>query len=285
MIRLLNRFMGKIHYSKFGPIIARSYEMITKERVSVVRRYNASFELSNRLPGERAILFYAYEPKVTNIFLSLLDEGDTVVDVGAWIGYYALLAASKVGYNGKVIAIEPHPLNLAKLHRNIELNGFDNIIVIESAVGAEETSMELETGSTPLLHRLKDSNYTYVSNSNDIVKESRNNTIKVNVRRLDNILAALGIDDIKLLMMDIEGYEYNALLGCGRWIEEGKIDNIIVEVHTYFLQQLYKSFDDVLNVLKHYGYHIEIIDHINDSIDRYHIIARRNGKGGWVIIL
>lgn len=280
MIRLLNRFMGKIRYSKFGPIIGRGYEMVTRERISIVRCHNVLFELSNRIAGERAILFYAYEPKVTNIFLSLLDDGDTVIDAGAWIGYYTLLAASKVGANGKVIAIEPHPLNLAKLYRHIELNRFDNIVVIESALSYEETKMDLEIGSTSLLHRLKlkYSNHTSVSDSDDIVKESGNNTINVNVRRLDNILAELGIDNnIKLLMMDIEGYEYNALLGCGRWIEEGRIDNIIIEVHISFLQQSSRSFDDLLNMLKHYGYHIKIIDHIKDSIDRYHILTRRNG--------
>lgn len=277
-MRWLNRFMGKVRYSKFGPIIGRVYDMITMDRISIVRRYNALFELSNRITGERAILFYAYEPKVTNIFLSLLNEGDTAIDVGSWIGYYALLAASKVGDKGKVIVIVLHPLNLAKLYRNIELNRFNNIVVIETALGDEETNMDLKIGSTSSLHRLiKDGNHTSLSDSDDIVKESKSNTINVNVRRLDNILAELGIDNnIKLLIMDIEGYEYNALLGCGIWLEEGRIDNIIVEVHTSFLQQLSRSFDDLLNMLKHSGYHVGIIDHIKDLIDRYHILARRD---------
>lgn len=71
MIRLLNSFIGKIRY-KFDPIIGRCYEMVTN--ASRGRCYDVLFELSNGLlDGERALLFYAYEPRIASLFLP--DDG------------------------------------------------------------------------------------------------------------------------------------------------------------------------------------------------------------------
>jgi FkbM family methyltransferase len=49
-------------------------------------------------------------------------EGDMVVDIGAHIGRYTIIASKRVGANGKVIAIEANPSNFEMLKRNIQLN-------------------------------------------------------------------------------------------------------------------------------------------------------------------
>ncbi len=66
----------------------------------------------------------AHEPGTTALFKKLVKEGMTVVDIGAHIGYFSLLAASLVREKGSVFAFEPEPRNYALLVRNIELNGF-----------------------------------------------------------------------------------------------------------------------------------------------------------------
>src|SRR5690348_7565067 len=66
------------------------------------------------------LLFGSYEEGTTNIFERLLKEGMAVVDVGANLGYYALLAARLVGESGKVYAFEPDPTNYALLTKNIQ---------------------------------------------------------------------------------------------------------------------------------------------------------------------
>jgi protein-L-isoaspartate O-methyltransferase len=50
-----------------------------------------------------------------------LREGDCVVDIGANIGYYALMEARLVGSYGKVYAIEPVSYNFQLLENNIQL--------------------------------------------------------------------------------------------------------------------------------------------------------------------
>jgi hypothetical protein len=65
-----------------------------------------------------------YEKYETALFKRLVKKGMVVVDIGANIGYYTLLAAHLVGDKGKVFAFEPDPNNYDLLCKNIEVNGY-----------------------------------------------------------------------------------------------------------------------------------------------------------------
>jgi len=79
-----------------------------------------------------------YEPHVTKALHRLLSPGSTFIDVGANIGFFSLLAASRVGSGGRVIAFEPNPSNCELIHRSITANGFEKIITLHSAAVAEK---------------------------------------------------------------------------------------------------------------------------------------------------
>ncbi|GGZ85780.1 FkbM family methyltransferase [Novosphingobium arvoryzae] len=61
---------------------------------------------------------------LTRYFAAVIRPGDTVIDVGANLGYYTVLAADLVGPSGKVVAIEPNPAVFRRLAASIALNGF-----------------------------------------------------------------------------------------------------------------------------------------------------------------
>lgn len=92
--------------------------------------------LGNSGPKTSWELYYkgVTEPPVTALFCSLIKKGMTVVDVGAFIGYYTLLAAKRVGDNGKVFAFEAAPNHFKLLLKNIEINGWNNIKAFQLAV-------------------------------------------------------------------------------------------------------------------------------------------------------
>ncbi len=69
-----------------------------------------------------------WEMWITKLFCDLLRPGMTVVDVGANFGYYTLLAASVVRLDSHVHAIEADPHNFKILNKNVEVNGYDNIV-------------------------------------------------------------------------------------------------------------------------------------------------------------
>ena len=88
-----------------------------------------------------------YEPLETRIFKRLINRNDVVFDVGANIGYYTLIATKLVGEKGRVFAFEPEPTNFSLLEKNVKLNGYKNVVLMQKAVLNK-------TGKTKLyLHR------------------------------------------------------------------------------------------------------------------------------------
>lgn len=74
-------------------------------------------------------------------------EGDYVVDVGAAIGYYTLILARAVGPNGKVFAFEPKKERFDLLKKNIELNGYHNVVLENKAIlPLNTTSLFFDSG-------------------------------------------------------------------------------------------------------------------------------------------
>jgi FkbM family methyltransferase len=70
-------------------------------------------------------------------------EGDVVVDVGAHIGHYTIIASKLVCPNGKVIAVEAHPHNFKMLQYNIWLNELTNVTAMNYAVYSKRARLEL----------------------------------------------------------------------------------------------------------------------------------------------
>ncbi len=84
-----------------------------------------------------------WEPYETELLLSHIRTGDTVLDIGANIGYYTLAAAARTGPSGRVWAFEPEPVNFAILRRNIRRNRLAHVTAYPWAVAAR-------TGALPL---------------------------------------------------------------------------------------------------------------------------------------
>lgn len=104
------------------------------------RLYSASEPQIGRLPGgakmrldlgehvQRWIYFFGvYEKETVDWFRSNLRPGMVVLDIGANVGQYTLIAARDVGPNGRVHAFEPNPISYQALTSNIEINSFSNV--------------------------------------------------------------------------------------------------------------------------------------------------------------
>ncbi len=106
-----------------------------------------------------------------------------------------------------VIGIEPHPFNFAVLAVNVKLNDCSNAVLVNKAVGAFETQLPM---FVPIKKR-------YISFSEASLKQGSENRehleIKVKVSPLDSILSKLGVSQINLLKIDIEGYVIESLPG------------------------------------------------------------------------
>ncbi len=142
-----------------------------------------------------------YERDVTAVFRRLLGPGMGVVDIGANIGYFTMLSASLVGAAGYVLAIEPNPRNARMLEASRRVNDFDQVTLSQTAAGprtgllalhrshSNGTTSALPDALTALIHA-------------ETVPCIRPDVLVPSTRRID------------LIKVDVEGAEYQALLGC-----------------------------------------------------------------------
>lgn len=96
-----------------------------------------------------------WEPWLESAFLSLVQPGMTVLDIGSHCGFFTLLAAKQAGPTGKVHAFEPNPFHHRNLLKSASLNGFTNVQlhrVMLSSVDGEETIETRGEGGTSIFH-------------------------------------------------------------------------------------------------------------------------------------
>jgi len=166
--------------------------------VPVLGRFRAharSDELYLLLPQREAAVYAATR--------ALLRPGDTVVDAGANIGAFSVLAARLIGPAGRLVAIEMMPRTAERLRANLARNGLA-AEVVEAALAAESGRMV-----TAAIDPAKGGQATLaLAHTLD-----RPETHHVVTRTLDEVLAGHG--EIALLKLDIEGAELDALAGAG----------------------------------------------------------------------
>lgn len=196
------------------------------------------------------------EPLTIKVFKDIVKEGYTVVDLGANIGYFTLLAARLVGNSGKVYSFEPEPKNYRCLCKNIELNGYNNICAEQAAVsnvaGKRKLFIANETGA----HTIRSSHDSGYFNDKEFGEFVEVSTIVLN----DFFDKDEKIDVIK---MDIEGSEMAAFLGMDEIIRRSNQLKMIIEFFPYAIREM-GFFPELLaeKLLKEYGFSILVIDEL-----------------------
>ena len=143
----------------------------------------------------------SYEPALARKFCSLMRKGMTVIDVGAHVGIYSLMASDAVGINGKVIAIEPSPTTAALLRRHIFINRRTNVKVVEAVVGRMEQEVSFAYCLDPT---------DPIAFANSIAYKNGGKQAIVRMRTLDEICQDCAPELIKI---DAEGAELDVLQG------------------------------------------------------------------------
>lgn len=185
-----------------------------------------------------------YEPLETGVVQANVKEGDVVVDAGANIGYYTLLLARLVGPKGKVFAIEPDPENFALLKKNVEANGYNNVTLIQKAVGGESGTVKLfrsiRNGAQHSL-ALSDSDAPFV---------------EVDLARIDDLVT----EPINFMKIDVEGAELGAMNGARALFAKSPNVKIMTEFNPRALDDFGVPTEKYLALLQDYGFRFSDID-------------------------
>jgi FkbM family methyltransferase len=141
-----------------------------------------------------------YERDVTAVFRSRLQPGMSVIDIGANIGYFTMLAASLVGPRGHVLAVEPNSRNMRLLEASRRANHYDHVTLAQTAAGRETGILILNTSY---------SNGTTSAPPDELGPLLSAESVPC--LRIDALVDADA--PVDLIKVDVEGAEFNALLG------------------------------------------------------------------------
>ena len=173
------------------------------------------------------ILAGTREPTHTKLMQDVLKKGYVVMDIGANIGYYALMEAKAVGKTGIVYAIEPVPANMSLLKRNISLNNYKNIETFETAIGGENKKDYICITTK--------SNWCAMADNKNKEKNMKfKYRIPVKVLKLDTFIKDKRFPDI--IRMDVEGYETEIIKGMEGILQCRKPLKIFIELHSFMIK-------------------------------------------------
>jgi FkbM family methyltransferase len=159
-----------------------------------------------------------WEPHVTAVFRRLLSPGDVCVDVGAYSGYFTLLASRLVGTAGHVYALEPAEQTSAELVANLELNGISNVSVLRIAAGAADEEARFD--DRPPGSSIRSS-----------LRGATEPGTLVQMRTIASLLSDVDASRLRLVKIDVEGHEVAVLRGLIPLLEHGTRPAILVELH------------------------------------------------------
>jgi FkbM family methyltransferase len=175
-----------------------------------------------RLDPRSGESFTFYENLVRRDYLADevdLKPGATVVDIGANIGAFAVLAATVVGPSGRVVAFEPVSRTFDRLRENLALNRLGNVEACRAAVDAEEGTLTIRV--------VGKSAYATAHGVGGTVGGREESAPCLTLER---VFRDFGLDRVDLLKVDCEGSEYGIFEGLTPELA-GRIGQIVMEVH------------------------------------------------------
>jgi len=236
-------------YLSLHPIIDEIWwhtNRLVRSQSKVIRNvqgYKMLLDVSKKGIHRHLFLHGNHEPECTRIFREMLPKGARVVDIGANIGYYALIEAQVAQ---KVYAIEPEPQNLELLRESIKLNSCGSRIEIhELAISNTIGKTWLHISDYPNEHRLR--------TSSD-VQQARD--IEVGSTTLDEFVRDKEFDVIR---MDLEGGEWFVIKGMTKILSENKPLLLFIEIHPTLIKDYGGDAMVLLQTLLDSGFKIRYV--------------------------
>jgi FkbM family methyltransferase len=190
--------------------------------------------------GRSLAYFGDLDPKITWLCRKLLRQGDVVLDIGANQGLITLTCASLVGARGKVHAFEPNPELARLLNASIVQNGFTNVVVHEVALGSRTEKRELFVPPGN-------------AGAGSLVPEGRmgrsGRSLRISVHNTTEYLSGLDLERIRLIKIDVEGFEAEVIGGGLEFFKGTSPDAILFE-----LNEAYSGIHPTIALLRELGY-------------------------------
>ena len=208
-----------------------------------------------------------YEPKLDNL-LAMVPKNSTIIDVGANVGFLTLKFSRWVSNNGRVIAIEPEPLNIKTLTQILKDKRIVNVDVINGAAAEKEGTLFLNIHPlNPADHRISE------------------NGFPIKAFTIDGLLEASGRLPVSLIKIDVQGAELRVLEGAKKTIAKYR-PIILIEIHDEALISAGYSAQSLIDILTSNSYELWD-DQLNQSrpfSSKDHILREKVGYADYIFI-
>lgn len=211
------------------------------------------FEINNYREFIQQLIYFrgSYEVRETRLFKQLLRPGDTVVDIGANIGWFTLVASRQVSTNGKVISFEPSSTVYRQLQRTISLNNLTNVVTERLALSDENGIAVLEGTQ----HNAGEGSIVGWLTREDVSQAKE----AVETMRFDTYYESQNLGHTKLLKIDVEGAEMKVLRGMERVLKAKACKYLLIEVDNEHLLEIGSSCAELVSFLRDLSYRIDLI--------------------------
>ena len=200
-----------------------------REHIRFQTQYGFSVEGSPSDIGMGSLFYRGqYEWSELELWQRLLEKPvQAVVDIGANIGIYSLVAAQSCRRRGndgvRIFGFEPNPAECEKFRRNVDLNGFRTVRVEQLAISDRTGSCRMALPPSGL------GVFGHLLGAGD-ARSPRDHEVDVATVDLDSWCADLGLDHVDLMKLDVEGHELQVLVGAERLLSRHAIGALLMEV-------------------------------------------------------
>ena len=211
----------------------------------------------------RALYMQGYEAAEFHFLQRFLRPGDVFLDVGANIGIYSLVAAKFVGSAGFVHSFEPHRKTYDRLQENIVRNRKRNILSYNVAISDV-------AGSASLNYSLD--GYDGWNSLTQPIKGHEFGVEEVSTMRLDDFCLAkdLTSEAIRMVKIDVEGWEANVLKGAERLLSHPKAPVLQMEFSEAACRNNGTSCDLLATQVTKFGFDLYVYDAADNRLTRIH---------------
>jgi FkbM family methyltransferase len=163
------------------------------------------------------------EPYKTEAILANFTKGEIFFDIGAHIGYFSAIAAFLNGSEGRVFSFEPRPMNADFFRKHMKINGFNNVILYEAAVGETEGDVMFDSAHGSATGRV-----------------AKDGDLKVKQVSIDKLISDGTLPMPTFIKIDVEGGEIEVLKGLERVITASRPKMVVAthnpECHSFVLK-------------------------------------------------
>lgn len=202
-------FKGKGRLTLLADKLLTDYQNPQSYQVIGTLNNGVPFHFDLRPWGQKFAYYYQHwELDYVNI-LRRLYSGGTFLDVGSSLGLYVVCLGERVrAENGLIVSVEPVPFNLERQKKNVTLNNLDDLVdYVIYALSNRRGNVWIRTDP------IKADNNAIIAETGDL---------EIEVIPLDELVTQRGYEDIRLVKIDVEGYEPLVIEGGRKTIRKNR---------------------------------------------------------------